>query len=302
MSRNRSWRSRDWAPEIHRRADPDAPEDHQIMHFDASHEFASWARQALEDRTPEKAHYYSGSRYESLPRVVEGMRILEEGNEDGLDEAERLLDNFHENIPTVTTRRELSIVGACPDVPSFLSGVPTNMWVRTPAFVSQAPLRVWVGLTSSSGVSEDQLRQRGITLAAFALAMQEIRPVYITPYVNLGWWTEDRSRAAYEGIHSSVISWDIQTHPLVLAELLGCLSKPEVTRYLGITACNLHNPSVNGHCNPVLGSEADMRRLLNIPENDLFLGQIHLYDPMLTNPVQWLKDKISHYTDRDNAI
>jgi hypothetical protein len=157
----------------------------------------------------------------------------------------------------------------------------------------RTPLRIWVGLTSSAGVTREELTKRGVTLAAFALAVSEKRPVYITPYVV---------NSSYRGRGADTfLSWDIQTSPIVLSELMGCLSSPEVTRYAGLAATYRINPGCNGQWPSIYNDERKMREVLGANPDDLYLPSIHLYDPLLADPIGWLHTNVAKYTDPDRV-
>lgn len=221
-----------------------------------------------------------------------GLKTLRDGNEANVPAATKRLTQFeneHIVIPTRTWGHGL--VGAFPDTPRYITGLPDSMWTQQPDLSDRTPLRVFVGLTSSAGIDEADLMKRGVTLAAFALAMVNVRPVLITPYVNLGSWERN---------HNSLISWDIRTSPLVLSQLIGNLSDPNVTRHVGIPISRLLNPRVNGSWHRDYDNEAAMRCHLGAQPADLYLPSIHLYDELLTNPLAWIKDKLAQYTPEDD--
>lgn len=273
-------------------------ETHEHRHFDSSNEFAAWFTTALAERQESstlRPHTFHGS--DATQRMLLGVQYLRDGDATDASEADALLTQFVQEIAVAQYVWDDDVAGSMPDVPLALAGVPEHMLTLEILPNDHSPLRVWVGLSSSAGVTEAQLRKRGIVLAAFAMAMQEIRPVWITPYVNMGWTDRNGYGSSY-GIHTSIVSWDIQTSPLVISELLGCTSKPEVTRYIGICANNLLNPYTNSACSPTLTTNAAyMRTLLGASEDDLVLPAIHLYDPMLTDPVAWVNSMVAKYTN-----
>jgi len=142
-------------------------------------------------------------------------------------------------------------------------------------------------------IDEDDLIKRGCAIAAFAIAMSNVRPVIITPYVCLG-----SSRYTGRGTRNMLISWDISTQPLILSELMA-VTRPEVTRHIGIEACRqLFGPIAQDdpsfHSDSF--SEAKMRVHLNAKPDDLYLPSIHASDPILNNPVKWVNDQVNKYT------
>lgn len=249
-------------------------------HFNSSYEYAEFAKQALDSPAPR--YWYSSDR--DGWRAYQGIELVKNGDESNVSQALDLLANFTERIETPHLVWEHSLAGAFPDVPRYLNGDPDGMWCRDTTPSDRGPVRVWFGLHSSAWISEDQLRARGIALAAFAIAMSEVRPVYITCYNN-------RQSPENSASHS-ILSWDIQTSPLVLSELLACTSNPEVTRMLSIPLLCIINREVNypGCSFPMT------RELLGCGEDDIFLPPIIGSDELVTNPVAWIKRNLEKYS------
>lgn len=256
-------------------------------HFTSSSAFADWMR-----RTPPA--YHEGHGFTAAADVAKGIHTLTHGDLTNLDQAQALIDQFNENIEVPTYTRQLSMAGGFPDVPSYLSGQPEHMWSLIPDTSDRTPLHIYVGLTSSAGVPHDALIKRGCTLAAFALALSNKRPVFITPYVNLGGYGFSHTP------DNALISWDITTSPLVLSELMGCLSDPHVTRHAGIAACYRLNPRTNGDWHSDYDNSQRMRQHLGAAPDDLYLPSIHLFDPLLANPIGWIKDNLAKYAPQED--
>jgi hypothetical protein len=265
-------------------------EQHTHKHFSGARLLARW----VQDNSR-----LAGWRASWTSLLPTGISILEQGDESSAHEAAKYVSKLNTAIDVPTKVWRHDIVGYFPDVPTALSGDPEAMWIQDETRTDRAPLRVWVGLNSSSEISGKQLQQRGCVLAAFAIALSNTRPVYITPYVSRGCWDLD-SRARSEGIHTGTVSWDVRTTPLVMAELLGSLTRQEVSRGVGHTACCILDPKQTGGYNPLVSGEANMRQLLGCDEQDLFLPQIHSHDELLSNPVDWLKTQVTHYTDQED--
>lgn len=259
-------------------------------HFRSTTDFASWMR-------GEKMHhgrYTGGYGSNNDARNDQGLKHLQEGNDRNVEEAKKLMRDLTLKIDVPTLQWETHVVGFLPNIPGFVAGTPDQMWTRTYTKRDRTPLRVWVGVTSSGGIDERDLVRRGCALAAFALAMQNTRPVHITPYVNLGLAWSRRSN-----IEDAVISWDVGTSPLGIARLMASVSEPEVTRYVGIAACYFLNPKVDGDWHSDYDDEAKMRQHLGAKPDDLYLPSIHLHDPILSNPVEWVRTQVAKYTKED---
>lgn len=271
-------------------ATPAGPENDLCKHFTSPRALATWMRA---ERLTTAWRPLFGSSYAAQPAALDGIRILESGSDANVQAAKDLLTKFQENVEVPSHKWETRMVGAFPNVPAFLAGEPETMWAREEITSDRSPLRIWMGLTSSAGITPAQLTQRGCVLAAFAIALSEKRPVYISPYVN--------NSDGYT--QHALVSWDIHTSPLVLAELLGCVSSSQVTRNAGLLATYLLNPQTSGHWSKYEESETEMRRRLNAAPADMYLPPIHLYDPMLADPIKWLQENIARYgsDDADNT-
>lgn len=263
----------------------------RYRHFTSSRAFADWLDSTIkqERAAGRRVHTFNDWSGES-GTLDQGVKTLKDGNTRHVAQAEALLNKFDEQINVEAFQWGHDLAGAFPDVPAMLASDPESMWVQQPIMSDRTPLRVWIGLTSSAGIGERELITRGCVLAAFALAVSHKRPVILSPYVNLG-------SHRYGGREGALISWDISTQPFVMSELLGCTSEPSVTRYAGITACYLLNPGVTGAWHPDYDNETRMREHLGAREDDLYLPSIHLYDPLLFDPIGWLKINIAKYTE-----
>jgi hypothetical protein len=276
-------------------------------HFNSPREYARWLRThptGLGDhlvgvgKLPSYA-YYGGAEAKINTRALQGVDLLDKGSEKHVPEARKLLSKLMLQVETPTKVWRHDVVGYLPDVPTALAGDPEAMWIQDTTTHDRSPLRVWLGVSSSSSVTEDQLRCRGIALAAFAIAMSEVRPVIITCWVHRG---EDSSRAGVE--KGALISWDIKSSPLVLAQLLASTADPLITRHVGLPACTLLNPELTNpgapfHPYQYACNHAGMRAALGCASADLYLPMIERDDPLLSDPVGWVRTNVAHYSNPD---
>jgi hypothetical protein len=190
---------------------------------------------------------------------------------------------FGEALPVYRTDWKWSVMGAHVVVPAALSGRPDSMRQRVIEKSSREPLRIWVGLTASAGVSPEQIERRGAAICAFAIALGRTRRVKISPYVLLG---------GDPGV-GAILSYDLAT-PLVLSQVAAALATPSVTRGLGIAACYYAQPACYGTWWRDYDDPERMRAQLGCKPEDVYLGSIHMSDPLLTDPVAWIKENLSH--------
>ncbi len=257
------------------------------QHFYSTTAYAAWAA-PLTNAMIGFGFQYSGIHTSGLDDINEAVKMLTHGDETHAREAHERMMELSLQINTPHYIWEDAIVGEVPNVPAFCAGMPDDMYHRQQSTSDRTPLRIWMGMASEWTITERQIRDRGIALCAFALALAEIRPVYITPYVNRHGYGDPATTGG------SIISWDIQTSPLVLSELLAS-SHPKVTRHLGVPATSMLNDQPPGFADI---KPAHFTSPVPSPD-DLWLGPITQYDPLLTDPVGWIKREVAKYSQED---
>lgn len=252
-------------------------------HFTRSTDLLEWY-----DR--ERPRVKLGGYWWGKEKVKKGRKIMEEGTPHLVKHIEEVRKVIWENVPTMqrTWRRE--VVGAFPSVPAYLAGVPEDMFNIHYDENEHTPLRIWVGVASSAGVSREQLIKRGAAIAAFAQALSQVRPVYITPYTCGG----DR------GNNSVTVSWDLQSSPMVMSEVAAAIMEENVMRQFAMDCEYVANPKTNGAWMYGYDDEAYMRKMLGCAEEDLWLNSIHYYDPLLRDPVGWVKSQLKKYSAEED--
>jgi hypothetical protein len=279
-------------------------------HFTSPREYDKWMR----THPPGIGNLGSYAYYDSGPQMnaksLQGLELLDKGSEKHVPEARKLLSKLMLQVETPTKVWRHDVVGYFPDVPTALAGDPEAMWIQDTTTHDRSPLRVWLGVTSDGSITEDQLRRRGIALAAFAIAMSEVRPVIITCWVNRGEYASGstygyrRAPASSAALKGALISWDIKSSPLVLAQLLASTADPLITRHVGLPACTLLNPELTHpgapfHPYQYARNHAALREALGCAPDDLYLPMIERDDPLLSDPVGWVRTNIAHYSNTD---
>lgn len=253
-------------------------------HFTSGREYLNWLNS--DDTRAARSVAYSRSGGEVTGNVKTAKLMLEHGHDD-TDAINALIDQFSFELPSSQRITRASVRGHRVNMSAYLVGSPLNMIKRDTDLTDHSPLRIWIGITSSWGISPAQINKRGAALAAFALALSARRTVYITPYVVLG-----------SGDNSAVISCDLQSSPLYLNELAAHMNV-NLTRFLGIFACRTLNNRCDGGWPRGYDNETTMRARLGCAEADVYLGSIHLQDPLLIDPVAWIKANLSKYLGDD---
>lgn len=253
-------------------------------HFSSSSELHSWLSASEPNR------YYKrmvGGLKEWMDNTQAGINSLITGS-DNVDEINALIEQFQLNIETPHRITRPSVRGHRVNMGAYLSGSPLSMYQRDTEQADHTPLRVWVGMGSSIAIPDSKIIQRGATLAAFAMAMSARRPVLITPYFEASGQTQNTQSGAY-------ISYDLQSSPIYLNELAAAMHA-NVARYAGLWAVACESPYSEGGWVPGALQENTCRQALGAAPDDIWLAGIHLSDPMLTDPIAWIKTNLAKYT------
>lgn len=256
-------------------------------HFATSTEYHSFIAPHATDPNQYGSHGKMFIRdRESKTLIQTGLDYLYNGNPN-TDSLNALINEFSFELEVPTKQVRASVRGHRVNMGAYLAGSPLNMYRRIEESSDHSPIRIYIGTSSSWGISPEQVNRRGAALAAFALALSQRRQVYLTPYVQLG--------AGYKNPNSgALISCDLQSSPLYLNELAAHFNA-NVSRFVGITACYKLCGAADGSWLPDYANEAKMRAHLGCKPDDIYLGSIHINDPLLTDPVGWIKTNLSKY-------
>lgn len=235
-----------------------------------------------------------GDTVATSSEIDRGKVALRNGDLTNVETAQKLIAQVMHSIPTLRREWKSDVAGFFPNVPAFLAGEPESMWRAELEESDTTPIRIWVGVMSSGAISESELVKRGTTIAALAIALSERRPVLITPYVNLG----NGGRGAY-GNSGAIVSWDLQSSPASLSELMANLAHPNLVRHLGWHMCHLaaqsHGTDTAGGWFPNFLNETKMRQFLGCDEQDVWLPSAMVTDDLITKPVEWINREIARH-------
>ena len=276
----------------------------KTRHFSNVVEYADWSESVKLTTGIEYRLLNEWARKEpGCKGVANGIRLMREGDLKMGEQASALLAQFMEEIPVPHRQREQYHYGSSVNMARYLAGLPRDMWRLQSVSSDLSPVRIWVGSTSSAGIGANELVKRGAALSAFAIALSQRRPVMISPYVVLG---GDGGRGKYnanKGVYEvdpdkavgAVISYDLSTSPIVLAEVAACLSHADIIRFVGINNCYAIEPRCTGAWVAGYDDETVMRQYLRAKPDDIWLGSIHLNDPLLKDPIKWVKGALKKY-------
>lgn len=256
-------------------------------HFASATAYLEWVQSSRAARKPNGGSDYLWSRssYDTSDDwdASQGVRVLRAGDLERGKKFAAQAKAFGEAIAVKRTDWRYNVAGAYVVVPAMLAGRPDHMRQRVIDRSNREPVRIYVGLTASAGVSPEAIEKRGAAICAFAIALSRTRRVKITPYVLLG---------GKPGT-GAILSYDLAT-PLVLSQAAAALATPSVTRGLGVAACYYAQPDCSGSWWRDYDNVERMRSQLGCKPDDVYLGSIHMGDPLLRDPVQWIKENLSH--------
>lgn len=255
------------------------------MHFSSSSEYHAW----LQAATPNK-YWRTGGYGETSAQLQEGINSLIQGS-NNTQHIYDLVNQFQLEIETPHRTTRASVRGHRVNIGAYLTGSPLDMYQRSTELSNHTPLRVWFGTASSIYITADQITKRGAALAAFALSLANIRPVYLTPWAANG---NNRANGAW-------ISCDLQSSPIYLNELAAHVNV-RIARYANMYATHCLSPHASGAFMPgERASEETLgRQILGCAPDDIWLPSIHATDLLVTNPVAWIKDNLAKYTQEEN--
>lgn len=227
------------------------------------------------------------------------MDCLLNGDTANLARAEKIIDQlsderiFSEGLPVYMP----AMAGSFPNVPASIMGHPMDMFAKQSLEMDNvlAPLTIYVEATVSAGLSHDELTARGVSILAFALAMNNIRPVEV--------WAVSSNIPSGKHI-GGVIAVKIASAPMDIKRAVYMLTDPSYCRRLAFAAtCKATGaPDRRGmswlwDLEPQSQEyQTKFRALMEMQPQDIFITGGYLTDKlMLKNPTQWVKNMIAQH-------
>lgn len=219
------------------------------------------------------------------------------------EQARTMLDKLMLDIPS--TRREFvsEVVGAFPNAPAYATGDPECMWLPYASEDEYQPIRIFIQVSCSQGIASDQpqlLIKRGVVLMALIIALSERRQISLVCYHAS---QDARNSRSSRAVH--LVSWDVPTAPLIISQISTHLANPDVCREVAYCAnsavSGIHgNYWLDGH-DPTNPNYDKMRHDLSANPDDIIISGLHLHDPMIIRPLEWLNEKIALTLNKENA-
>lgn len=222
--------------------------------------------------------------------TIENMRRKSETGDNSLvKESDRFLTMIEDQIPVSQGWRAIDdVVGGVPNVPAFLAGHPMHMRRRVRVAKESAPLTVFADLTSSASISAKDVGRRAVVLLALVRLLVEHRPVEL--------WV---GTAKGMGRGSGCAAWRIDTAPLDLARSAYHIGSAAMARGFGYGMTDSLFRT-GGHW-PFHSFEMHKRTAVERLRGVFGFGDV-LYvppifeaDPLVADPVGWLKRTMKQY-------
>ena len=125
-------------------------------------------------------HYKRTSETKWMAGTAEELVTdIKNGKPDWTSKAEKLFEGVLESFMPETMGELCSttgVAGFMPNVPAYIAGRPDSMFCHEED-EGLGPIRIYISLICSAGIKRDEMLWRGLAIAAYAYAMQMIRPV-----------------------------------------------------------------------------------------------------------------------------
>jgi len=228
---------------------------------------------------------------------------IETGDNSLVAESDAHLAKIEDQVPMSRGWRNVDdVVGAVPNVPAFLAGHPQCMRRRQRTMRDTAPLAIFMDLTSSAGISAEDVQKRGVVLLALTRLLVEHRPVELWVGTGLGSGYSQRGNRAV----SATVAWRIDTAPLDLARAAYHVSATAMSRGFGYQMAHVELDMPHGawpfgnydlHCRT-----AEQRLKHTFAGQELlYIPPIMLGDELTKDPVGWVKRVMAQYVGEEEA-
>jgi len=273
-----------------------------IVRFDSPAELRSWAlvdppsrlKASPERLVSEREWFGGGSMLDHLNRSITG-------DDSNVAAAEALISQFGNVIVTPMMQEHADVCGCYPVVPEVLAGEPECMRIPTLTECETAPLRIIVDLTTSGGITEKQIRERGIAVLALVLALSAVRAVSLEVCAAL----DGKATSASKKDQFSLCAVRLNTAPLDLSTACYILTSPGYHRailYRVLEAAYKANggwPKLEGvQYGHAHAPEAVKRLTAYLADGDeevLFLPALSMYSDGKDDPGAWVKRMYDRY-------
>ncbi len=190
-------------------------------------------------------------------------------------------------LPSSDVRRD--VFGTRVSIGEYAVGSPTCFRRRVKVQSEVAPLKIMVGISSSAGISAEQLQKRGMLMLALLRKIELVRPVDLFVYCELDGSVDDT------GDYFPVVK--IDSRPLALGVAASALCHTATARHL-LYGWGRKNA---GYCGgwavgysdgKTKGYDDKRMKSLDCTPEDLIFDSPTTWDGSLDNPEKWLTDQL----------
>lgn len=261
----------------------------RVLWFDSAAEFAGAADAGPVRKCDSR---WTGETWgEALAGAARGRTSL-------VADAEKLLEQVQAEVSTPRSEWVPARAGAFPVVPEVLAGFSEPMRAKVWVPSDRAPVKVFVDLVSSGGIDHTHLARRGVAALALAMALSAERALEL--YVVMPMRT--RSRV--------VLVAQVPTAPLDLATACYALTSVGFVRGLGYSLGASATGGAAGGVDWVFGYYPDsderratyvarLRAALGAADTDLIVPPTFLRDPMVADPVEFVRRSLAEHAGDD---
>lgn len=213
------------------------------------------------------------------------------GDESIVARSEAIIKKIEDQMPMSRGWRVIEdVVGAVPNVPAMIAGLPQHMRRRQRTNKDTAPITIFMDLSSSMGIHKDQILERGVVMLALVRALMNIRSVEL--------WVGTMLES---GGQSGSVAWRIDTSPMDLARSGYHIADPAMSRLFGYAMCETMT-----NCHLTSGPWKYKERLEQLRQvagwHDLLLvPSIHISDPLVRDPIGWLRGVLEKRAEQADA-
>ncbi len=215
------------------------------------------------------------------------------GDESYVEHAEKMLDQLDVELPETKAFQTIrSPFGGRVNLGDWLAGAPDPMRRRKRVNTDIAPIKIVVSTTCSASVPADVMEKRGHAILALLMKLQTVRPIQLYLLTELD---------GHCGWHYQLIR--IESQPLALGVAAFGLCNVGFARHLTYNYAEKKDgshgkwPSQYAYDSPRY--TALIRQRAELADDDLIIASAHAHDEMVTQPLDWIKKQLAHYTNQE---
>lgn len=232
---------------------------------------------------------FDGTEWRGYMDKKMALNACDVGVKDGIGDAQKLISKLDDSgIEPVKNKWATSIAGAFPNVPAYLAGENECMFNLESDADMTAPIKMFVGVTSSTGISDDDLKIRGAAILALTMKLAEVRPVELWVYLDLDY--------EYKNNLANLLMVRVNTTPMDLSVSNFMMVSQGFARGVGMNYLK-HKQHYHGgwaFIDKVTESRTErLKFALEASENDFVVPSAFNGDLIIKDPMGWVTKKLA---------